>query len=965
MVLGPSHQGGGPPPTAAFVGRVMEQRVLQEAVSTEQMPGTYRIVSVYGVGGQGKSTLLERFEDWLRQQDCKIPFAAVDFSAVTNRDALNGLLRVRNHLHRYGLDSPTFDLAFARYFQLNWPSRKLKQDYPELFGAHEGLVGDLAEIAGAVATELPGGKLVFEALSNLSERYNAWYQRTKPMLTTLDELSTREILEQLPTYLGYDICAFIDNDPPSRPVILFDSWEMLWQQRGGMGVGPGDSVPDAWIRRFAEETPGALFVVAGRRRLHWSDNNPLWDKTIVDCPLSDLTVEEQNELLSKSSIVAPSIRSQIIRNSRGHALSLVLQTRIYNRLRANGITPKIEDFPSNQKAILDRFVSHLEPSLASLLRVTAVANELEEKLWRHLSSAFSMFATYSFPEIVQDALFRRADDNYYVMHEVLRDHLTDDIGLKDPEFLKRARLAHFDFHDRASSRDPKLRQSVGFASGDLTIAEQDKHVMEAATLLLAADPANFVNWCLTRLIEYQETGGRSRMRRNLLVHVKEYIDVESSTSLDLVAKLVRVQIASNPFGEANDELITVLLDRVDRGAAPTSAMVSHMKETARHLAMAGKISLVRRMAHALRSSTEADEGDAIRRELFLSNSCEEWTNSLRILKNLLNQNSADVDWDILSAACYADSSLILKEVLAGLESKDGITQLTNMVHVLDTLILRGKCEKLPIVLETMFGHTRLKDILRTIEDESNNECIQSHAISLLAECLLATRHIAEASQLLESRVSSESVDKLVEVVRSWDLQQMSPGDVSGALSRLIQEDPIFRPWGAYPGRALKMKLDIDAALEKRRPDQDSGIKLTNIAHRLTMTEADTRVTFDGQTIQDFDGQAFQQGLGRIVQAKVELVVNDRGESFVFVNDPLICWRSCDYMAMVGKKLLLQDKRIGLIDFGLVDPRLYSNLAPGYRVLLVNMNEGTGEALFGSYKYLYDWEEASFTFIERN
>jgi hypothetical protein len=324
---------------------------------------------------------------------------------------------------------------------------------------------------------------------------------------------------------------------------------------------------------------------------------------------------------------------------------------------------------------------------------------------------------------------------------------------------------------------------------------------------------------------------------------------------------------------------------------------------------------------------------------------------------MLNQNIADTSWDMLSAACCADSSLIFQKVLTPLESKGGINQLVSMVHVLDTLLLRDKCEKLPIVLETMFGHTRLKDILRTIEDEADNECVQSHAISLLAECLLATQHIAEASQLLDCRVSSESVDKLVEITRSWDLQQMSQGDVSDALNRLVQEDPIFRPWGEYPERFLKMKLDIDAALGKRRSDLDSGIKLTDIARRIAMAEADSRVVFDGQPI--------QQDPHRITKARVELVVNNQGETFVFINDPLICWRSCDYMAMVGKKLLLHDKRIGLIDFGIpIEPRLYSCLAPGYRVLLVHMDEGTGEPLIGNYRYLYDWEEASFTFTDR-
>src|SRR5579875_2036287 len=168
------------------------------------MSEEHRIVSVYGVGGQGKSSLLDEFRrTHLGTQVCIYPWAYLDLNSPENREPPIALLKIRNQLRRFGLDTPTFDIAFARWHQLERPGRELKADYPEFFDDRQGVIEDLADVAGELIAEIPGGGLVFKVLSRLSERYKEWSVRSHSILATLDEFTSSELIDYLPIYFGH------------------------------------------------------------------------------------------------------------------------------------------------------------------------------------------------------------------------------------------------------------------------------------------------------------------------------------------------------------------------------------------------------------------------------------------------------------------------------------------------------------------------------------------------------------------------------------------------------------------------------------------------------------------------------------------------------------------------------------------------------------------------------------------
>lgn len=96
-MLQPSHRPRSFVANRQFVGREAELSLLRNAIEKPQLPDKHRVLAFSGPGGQGKTTLLKHFRDYLNKHDAQLPTtcAVLDFQDPAYRGARDALLSIR------------------------------------------------------------------------------------------------------------------------------------------------------------------------------------------------------------------------------------------------------------------------------------------------------------------------------------------------------------------------------------------------------------------------------------------------------------------------------------------------------------------------------------------------------------------------------------------------------------------------------------------------------------------------------------------------------------------------------------------------------------------------------------------------------------------------------------------------------------------------------------------------------
>jgi hypothetical protein len=116
MPVGPSHTSSKTWKTSAFVGRYRELQIFEDALWKRQDPNDYRVVSLYGIGEQGKTTVIEAYRRRLSEPDAaEVPLATIDLEDSEQRLMILALIFCRNAFRERGVATHLFDIAFARH----------------------------------------------------------------------------------------------------------------------------------------------------------------------------------------------------------------------------------------------------------------------------------------------------------------------------------------------------------------------------------------------------------------------------------------------------------------------------------------------------------------------------------------------------------------------------------------------------------------------------------------------------------------------------------------------------------------------------------------------------------------------------------------------------------------------------------------------------------------------------------
>lgn len=412
-----------------FVGRDAEQDLFRAQCQKLLTTGGGGVLNYYGIGGIGKTALLNRIMRELdgRAQYKKIVVLYHDFANGTDlRDILQAW---KGALENLGCEFPYFDLGnfylLLKEGNADPDKPKIKsrlEKNPWLNRAKDALnkTANLSDAAvpGAVAVTtiaevtvdalgiIPGIKTVSEiakALNNYLAANDTQTQLNKNK-NLYDELNRRAELRNtdalknyLPTLFAQDVFDWAGGD--KKFVIVLDSCEVL---TGGKKLNANNLPCDWWLigeGGLIRQMPATLWLAASRNKLPWSGAE------IISRRLDSLTDDEARALLEKAA-VEESLREKFLAAAKGYPLFLVEL--------------------ANKKVIADVHAEIIERILRNL---SAVERTMLQRLcalgkWTDEIVRAEKFNPHTYRRFKELAFVQLAEENYFTLDPTLQKILS-------------------------------------------------------------------------------------------------------------------------------------------------------------------------------------------------------------------------------------------------------------------------------------------------------------------------------------------------------------------------------------------------------------------------------------------------------------------------------------------------------------------------------------------------------------
>ena len=429
------------PASRKFTDREEPKALFQNAIETPHQ-NRCRVLVWYGVGGQGKTALRNEFERLVAshvERDHPVALSVLDFDRPLLRIPTDAMLHLRFELAAAGMKFPTFDIAFAQLFALDYPGEDIRQRHPGLFRGRENeLLTDLLELAEGATEAILGVKLLYKYGTRLAGSLGEWWAsvNARSEIGRLQALPANKLREQLPACLGADITRELSAPDAPRVVVMIDAYESLW--RGAPRGAQENLRVDGWVRTFVEHARGALVLIFGRDHLRWSELNEKWDDVLEQHLLGGLSDSDAERFLEGAGVRLGRVRERIVKAAQGLPLYLDMCVDTYERVReVDNRQPTPEDFGKTPGEVFQRFLDHLSDTEVEDLEMASYLEVIEEGLLTEASRTLRGRIP-DWPRLCQRSYVTRGVDDALLMHAVMRAACQDREKRLRPSFFKSA-----------------------------------------------------------------------------------------------------------------------------------------------------------------------------------------------------------------------------------------------------------------------------------------------------------------------------------------------------------------------------------------------------------------------------------------------------------------------------------------------------------------------------------------------
>lgn len=514
-----------------FTDRTEFLAAFEDALANK-VKDEHKLLIYYGVGGIGKTTLRKELGRRLEENKPDIVWTAIDLDTPTYREQETALFVLRNQLHnKFKINFPSFDIAYTVYWQKTHPQTPMTKDnFPLLTGANA--VAGIMRVVGEMPYIgfVPKLTKAFMTGGNVFREW--WKKRGEKELANLPNLEPKEISVRMPMFWASDLKDFLEEKKKDA-VLFLDTYEALWENLKADG---GFFMRDEWIRELVSHLPEVVWVICGREKLRWSEQDEEWANYIEQHLLGRLSDEDSAYFLKSCGIEKPDVQKVIIKASKGvpHFLDLAVDT-YYEIQSRYSREPVAEDFAKTQDSVLERFLRYLDKTEIETLKALSAARVWGGEIFRLLVNEFQT----GYPITAMENLCRFSFINdstsagMHSMHELMRESLQAKL---DAETLRLLHKALFDFYkEKLKSIDVKYVDDVAKQN----LIEATYHGKNSLT------PDEYFKWFSGAIVVFYEAAQYRLLVPLVEDLVKTMEEVKGKESIEYADAL---QLLTNNYG---------------------------------------------------------------------------------------------------------------------------------------------------------------------------------------------------------------------------------------------------------------------------------------------------------------------------------------------------------------------------------------------------------------------------------
>lgn len=395
-----------------FIDRDDIRKIIRFAANTLYRDITFfHIISIFGVGGIGKTQLLKEVID---HDHLPVKPLYISLEITHKDDLLDILIKFRKALpnnHKY----PLFDYAMLyAWNQLN--TSQLDQSF--LRSTIRNVLDCFIPFFDAgvqLLYPVPVGSII-EAVCKLSDKLKELYndQKIHTIIDRIQGMGLYDLLEALPILLGADIHkAFIEE----RLILILDSYKVYSDRQDSFN----------WLTSLLEQIRYGVFIVASREEINWPET---LSKYVISKNLEALPENDVRDALQKRLGSYPDMIENIIEITDCMPIYLDLAVKAVLGSETGKITENMIFFKSKED-IVRKFMAHLSANEQETLIVLSIVQIFDVEIFEHLVKDLHLQVNVlEFEDICRRSLVRNYehDSYFYKTHDVISRNIREITG---------------------------------------------------------------------------------------------------------------------------------------------------------------------------------------------------------------------------------------------------------------------------------------------------------------------------------------------------------------------------------------------------------------------------------------------------------------------------------------------------------------------------------------------------------